>query len=100
LPTMSDLYNVLRNMDGAQDLAIRLEKYTEGIFAGFLNNPTNIKVDNQLVVFNIRDMEEELRPIAMYVVLQFIWREMRSNMKKRLVLVDEAWIMMKYDDAA
>lgn len=99
-PTMSDLYSVLRNMDGAQDLATRLEKYTEGIFAGFLNNPTNVKVDNQLVVFNIRDMEEELRPIAMYVVLQFIWREMRSNMKKRLVLVDEAWVMMKYDDAA
>ncbi len=99
-PTMSDLYNVLRNMDGAKDLATRLEKYTEGIFAGFLNNPTNIKADNQMVVFNIRDMEEDLRPIAMYVVLQFIWAEMRTNMKKRIVLVDEAWIMMKYDDAA
>jgi len=99
-PTMSDLYNVLRNMDGAKDLATRLEKYTEGIFAGFLNNPTNIKADNQIVVFNIRDMEEDLRPIAMYVVLQFIWAEMRTNMKKRIVLVDEAWIMMKYDDAA
>ncbi len=99
-PTMSDLYNVLRNMDGAEDLATRLEKYTEGIFSGFLNNSTNIKVDNQMVVFNIRDMEEDLRPIAMYVVLQFIWSEMRTNMKKRIVLVDEAWIMMKYDDAA
>ncbi len=99
-PTMSDLYNVLRNMDGAEDLATRLEKYTEGIFAGFLNNSTNIRVDNQMVVFNIRDMEEDLRPIAMYVVLQFIWGEMRTNMKKRIVLVDEAWIMMKYDDAA
>lgn len=99
-PTMSDLYNVLRNMDGAEDLATRLEKYTEGIFSGFLNNSTNIKADNQMVVFNIRDMEEDLRPIAMYVVLQFIWGEMRTNMKKRIVLVDEAWIMMKYDDAA
>jgi conjugal transfer ATP-binding protein TraC len=99
-PTMTDLYNVLRNMDGANDLAIRLEKYTEGIFAGFLNNYTNVTIDNQMVVFNIRDMEEELRPIAMYVVLQFVWREMRTNMKKRIVLVDEAWIMMKYDDAA
>lgn len=99
-PTMSDLYQVLRNMEGAEDLAIRLEKYTEGIFAGFLNNVTNIKVDNKLVVFNIRDMEEELRPIAMYIVLQFIWNEMRTNLKKRIVLVDEAWVMMKYDDAA
>ncbi|MFA6383622.1 MAG: ATP-binding protein [Parcubacteria group bacterium] len=99
-PTMSDLYQVLRNMDGGEDLATRLEKYTEGVFAGFLNNSTNIKVDNQLVVFNIRDMEEELRPVAMYIVLQFIWNEMRTNLKRRLVLADEAWIMMKYDDAA
>ena len=97
---MTDLYQVLRNMEGGEDLATRLEKYTEGVFSGFLNNPTNIKVDNQLFVFNIRDMEEELRPVAMYVVLHFIWNEMRTNMKKRLVLADEAWVMMKYDDAA
>jgi len=99
-PTMSDLYQVLRSLDGGEVLAIRLEKYTEGIFAGFLNHATNVRVDNQLVVFNIRDMEEELRPVAMYIVLQFIWNEMRTNMKKRLVLVDEAWVMMKYEDAA
>jgi type IV secretory pathway VirB4 component len=99
-PTMSDLHQVLRNLEGGEVLAIRLEKYTEGIFAGFLNHATNIKVDNQLVVFNIRDMEEELRPVAMYIILQFIWNEMRTNMKKRLVLVDEAWVMMKYEDAA
>jgi len=99
-PTMTDLYQVLRNMEGAEDLATRLEKYTEGVFAGFLNNPSNVRIDNQMVVFNIRDMEEELRPVAMYVVLHFIWNEMRTNMKKRLVLADEAWIMMKYDDAA
>lgn len=99
-PTMTDLYQVLRNMDGGENLAIRLEKYTEGVFSGFLNNTTSVKVDNQLVVFNIRDMEEELRPIAMYTVLQFIWNEMRTNMTKRLVLVDEAWVMMKSEDAA
>jgi len=99
-PTMSDLYEVLRNMDGARSLALKLERYTEGIFSGFLNKHTNIKTDKQLVVFNIRDLEDELRPIAMYVVLQFIWNEMRSNMKKRLVAVDEAWIMMQHEDAA
>ncbi|MBU2028418.1 ATP-binding protein [Patescibacteria group bacterium] len=99
-PTMSDLYQILRNMEGGEDLATRLEKYTEGIFAGFLNNVTNINIDNPMVVFNIRDMEEEMRPIAMYVVLQFIWNEMRTNIRKRIVLVDEAWVMMKYDDAA
>lgn len=99
-PTMSDLHEVLSNMEGADSLSVRLEKYTEGIFSGFLNHPTNVKIDNQMVVFNIRDLEDELRPIAMFVVLQFIWNEMRSNMKKRLVIVDEAWVMMKHDDAA
>ena len=99
-PTMSDLYQILRSLDGGEVLAVRLEKYTEGIFSGFLNHSTNIKVDNQLVVFNIRDMEEELRPVAMYIILQFIWNEMRTNLKKRIVLVDEAWVMMKYEDAA
>jgi len=99
-PTMSDLYQILRNMEGGEDLATRLEKYTEGIFSGFLNNVTNVNIDNPMVVFNIRDMEEEMRPIAMYVVLQFIWNEMRTNIRKRIVLVDEAWVMMKYDDAA
>lgn len=99
-PTMADLYQVLRNMQGGEDMATRLEKYTEGVFAGFLNNTTNVRVDNPLVVFNIRDMEEELRPVAMYIVLQFIWNEMRTNLKKRLVLADEAWVMMKYEDAA
>ena len=99
-PTMADLYEVLRNMEGAESLAIRMEKYTEGIFSGFLNHRTDVKVDNQLVVFNIRDLEEELRPIAMYMALQFIWNEMRSDVRKRLVIVDEAWVMMKNDDAA
>jgi type IV secretory pathway VirB4 component len=99
-PTMLDLYEVLKNMEGAESLAARLEKYTEGIFSGFLSSHTNISVREQLVVFNIRDLEEELRPIAMYIILQFIWNEMRSNLKKRIVVVDEAWVMMQHEDAA
>jgi len=99
-PTMSDLCQVLGSMDGGESLAVRMEKYTEGVFAGFLNNTSNIGVDNLMTVFNIRDMEEELRPVAMYIIMQFIWNEMRSNLKKRLVIVDEAWVMMKYEDAA
>ena len=98
VPTMSDLYEVLRNMEGGEDLATRLEKYTQGIFAGFVNNLTNISLENQMVVFNIRDMEEELRPVAMYIVLHFIWNEIRSKLKKRLVVVDEAWVMMQHDE--
>ncbi|HLN19219.1 MAG TPA: ATP-binding protein, partial [Patescibacteria group bacterium] len=100
LPTMTDLWEVLRSMEGGENLAVRLEKYTEGIFSGFLNNTSNVRVDNQMMVFNLRDMEEEMRPVAMYIVLQFIWNEMRTNFTRRLVLVDEAWVMMKYDDAA
>jgi conjugal transfer ATP-binding protein TraC len=99
VPTMSDLYEILRNMEGAEDLATRLEKYTQGIFSGFLNNVSNISLDNQMIVFNIRDMEEDLRPVAMYVVLHFIWNEIRSKLKKRLVVVDEAWVMMQHEDA-
>jgi len=99
-PTMSDLYEVLRNMEGAESLAVRMERYTEGIFSGFLNKPTNVNIENQLTVFNIRDMEGELRPVSMYIILQFIWNEMRVNRKKRLVVVDEAWIMMQHEDAA
>ncbi|HBB37311.1 MAG: Type IV secretory pathway VirB4 component-like protein [Candidatus Moranbacteria bacterium GW2011_GWC1_45_18] len=99
IPTMSDLYDVLRNMEGGEDLATRLEKYTQGIFSGFLNNQSNVSLDNQMVVFNIRDMEEELRPVAMYVVLDFIWNEIRSKLKKRMIVVDEAWVMMQHEDA-
>lgn len=99
-PTMSDLYLVLQNMEGSESLAARLERYTEGIFGGFLNKQTNVETNNQLVVFNIRDLEEELRPIAMYIILQFIWNEMRTNMKKRVIVVDEAWVMMQNEDAA
>ncbi|MDO8566412.1 MAG: ATP-binding protein [Candidatus Moranbacteria bacterium] len=99
-PTMSDLYAVLENMEGAESLAARLERYTEGIFGGFLNKQTNVETDNQLVVFNIRDLEDELRPIAMYIILQFIWNEIRSHMKKRVIVVDEAWVMMQHEDAA
>lgn len=99
-PTMSDLYAVLKNMEGAGSLAARLERYTQGIFSGFLNHQTNIETQNQLVVFNIRDLEEELRPIAMYIVLQYIWNSIRSKLKKRLIVVDEAWVMMQNEDAA
>lgn len=100
VPTFSDLYEVLQSMEGVESLSARLEKYTEGVFSGFLNKRTNIKTNEQIVVYNIRDLENELRPIAMYVVLQSVWNEMRSELKKRLLVVDEAWIMMQNEDAA
>lgn len=95
-PLLSDFQNILEGMAGAESLLRRIKKYTEGTFAGFLNNPTNVALDNQLVVFNIRDMEEELRPIAMYFVLNFIWTEVRTDLKKRVLMIDEAWILLKH----
>ncbi len=99
-PLMSDLQSILEGMTGTESLAIRIKKYTEGSFAGFLNNPTNVQLDNQLITFSIRDMEEELRPIAMYLVLNFIWTQVRTELKKRILAVDEAWVLMKYEAGA
>jgi len=99
-PTMTDLQMVLENMSGAENLSTRIKKYTEGTFAGFLNHRTNVQIDKGLVVFNIRDMEEELRPVAMYLVLHYIWTLIRSERKKRMLVVDEAWWMMQHEDAA
>ena len=99
-PVLSDLQNILEGLTGAESLAIRLKKYTTGTFAGFLNMPTNVSLDNNLVVFSIRDMEEELRPIAMYSILNHIWTSVRRTQKKRLLMVDEAWWLMKYEIGA
>lgn len=96
-PVMADLLSVLEGMTGAQSLVTRLKKYTDGSFSGFLNNPTNVRLDNQFVTFSIRDMEEELRPIAMYLVLNYIWAKIRSDIKKRLLVVDEAWVLLRYE---
>jgi type IV secretory pathway VirB4 component len=99
-PLLGDLETVLRNLEGGREMAEKLYKYTQGSFAGFLNQPTNIDVNNRLIVFSIRDLEEELRPIGMFLVLNYIWNIVRARLAKRLLFVDEAWIMMKNDDSA
>lgn len=96
-PVLSDLQNILDGLTGAESMAVRLKKYTSGTFSGFLNMPTNVSLDNNLIVFSIRDIEEELRPVAMYSVLNYIWTSARRTQKKRLLIVDEAWWLMKYD---
>jgi conjugal transfer ATP-binding protein TraC len=100
VPTMGDLVEVLNGIVGGESLAQRLYKYTEGTFAGIFNQRSNIDINNNFIVFNIRDLQESLRPIAMYVLLKYIWNEIRSKLKKRLVTIDEAWIMMQYEDSA
>lgn len=99
-PLLSDLQTILKNMEGGSSLATRLERFTVGSYAGLFNQHTNIELKNNLVAFSIRDMEEELRPIAMYIVLHYIWNIIRSELKKRILVVDEAWVMMRHDDAA
>lgn len=100
-PTMNDLYNTLVSMTGnGPALAQRLRKYTTGTFAGLFSEQSNVKLDNPFLVFNIRDLEDELRPIGMYIVLNYIWNKVKADKRKRLLIVDEAWQLMKYDDSA
>ena len=99
-PLLSDLENVLRGMEGTESLVIRLEKYTKGVFGGLLNNQSNVNLENNIVVFSIRDLEDELRPIGMFLILHYIWNLVKSKLKKRLLIIDEAWWMMQYEDGA
>jgi len=100
-PTISDLYDTLLHMGGTgPQLAQRLRKYTTGTFAGIFSQPSNIDINNPMVVFNVRDLEDELRPVAMYIVLNHIWNKTKADQKKRILVVDEAWQLMKYEDSA
>lgn len=99
-PLLSDFEQVLSGMDGSESLIERLSKYTRGTWSGFMNQPTNIDLKQQFAVFSVRDMEDELKAIAMYIITHFIWNEVRHDMKKRLLIIDEAWWMMKSEDTA
>jgi len=99
-PIMQDLEDILEGMEGGAGLALRLKKYTQGTFAGLFNSPTNVKIDNQLVCFSVRDLEDELRPIAIYTVVNYIWNVVRSEMKKRILVIDEAWWLMQHEDSS
>ncbi len=100
-PTINDLYDTLLHMGGTgPQLAQRLRKYTSGTFAGIFSQQSNIDINNPMVVFNIRALEDELRPVAMYIVLNYIWNKTKSDQKRRLMIVDEAWQLMKYEDSA
>lgn len=99
-PLLSDFENVLSGMEGSESLVIRLSKYTHGTWAGFINQPTNVDINKQFIVFSVRDMEDELKPIAMYIITHYIWNAVRHELKKRLLVIDEAWWMMKSEDTA
>lgn len=99
-PTLSDLQDILEGMEGGGGLANKLRKYTEGTFSGLLNHQTNVETRNQLVVFSVRDLEDELRPIAIYTVVNYIWNVVRSQLKRRILVIDEAWWLMQHEDSA
>jgi type IV secretory pathway VirB4 component len=99
-PVLSDMVAVLKNMQGADSLILRLDKYISGSYAALFDQPTNFALNGGLVVFSVRDLEEQLRPIAIFIVLNYIWNQIRSSQKRRLMVVDEAWWMMQYEDSA
>ena len=99
-PIMSDLEEILSTMEGAESLVRRLQKFTRGVYAQFFNQPSNVNISNRFVVFGIRDMEDELRPMAMFIVLRYVWKTITSQLKKRILVVDEAWWLMKTEDGA
>jgi hypothetical protein len=100
VPTMVDFHNVLSSMDGAADMAQRISKYVTGTYAGVFNKETNVTLDTGLMVFSVRDLEDELRPIAMFIILNYIWNRVRSSLKKRMLVIDEAWSLMQHEDSA
>ncbi len=99
-PLMTDFYDILDGMEGTEDIALRVKKYTEGTFSGLFNSPTNVEMNNQLVVFCVRDLEDELRPIGIYNIVNYIWNAIRSSLKKRILVIDEAWWLMQNEDSA
>ena len=100
VPTMVDFYSVLSAMDGAADMAQRVSKYVSGTYAGVFNKETNVTLDTGLMIFSVRDLEDELRPIGMYIILNYIWNRVRSSLKKRILVIDEAWSLMQHEDSA
>ncbi|PIT96784.1 conjugal transfer protein TraC [Candidatus Campbellbacteria bacterium CG10_big_fil_rev_8_21_14_0_10_35_52] len=99
-PLLTDFELVLAGMEGSESLVQRLSKYTKGTWAGFLNRSTNVDINKKFVVFSVRDMEDDLKPVAMYIITHYIWNAIRKNLKKRLLVIDEAWWMMKSEDTA
>lgn len=99
-PTLGQLVDVLLTTEGGENMARILQKYTQGSFAGLFDQKTNVSLDKQMIVFQIRDLEEQLRPIAIYIVLNFLWNRIRSQLKKRILVIDEAWNLMQHEDSA
>lgn len=101
-PLMEDLYKALIGMEdlASRSLADRIEKFVKGSFAGIIDQPSNVVLTNPFTVFSVRDLEDSLKPIAIFIILDYIWTKMRRDVKKRLLIVDEAWYLMRSPDSA
>lgn len=99
-PLMEDLLHVLEWMQGGDQIALKLSKYVTWTFWKLFNNYTNIDINNSLTVFSIRDVEDALKTPAMFNVLNFIRSKVRAVKKQRLMVCDEAWIMLQNDISA
>lgn len=99
-PILQDFQDILEGMEGTAELVVKLKKYTEGTFSGLLNSPSTVQMNNQLVIFSVRDLEDELRPMAIYTIVNYIWNVVRSERKKRILVIDEAWWLMQSEDSA
>ncbi len=101
-PLLEDLYKILQGMPEpeARSLAGRLEKFVIGSGAGVFNEKSNVSINNPFTVFSLRDLQEELRPMAMHLMLDFIWTKIKKDQRRRLLIVDEAWLMMQNEDSA
>ncbi len=101
-PLLEDLYKVLKGMSEpeARPMASRLERYIIGSGAGIFNEASNVELNNPFTVFSIRDLQEEIRPMAMYLILEYIWTKIRKDKKRRILIIEEAWFMMLHDDSA
>ncbi len=100
VPILQDFQSILEGMEGTAELVVKLKKFTEGTFSGLLNSPTTVQMNNQLVVFSVRDLEDELRAMSIYTIINYIWNVVRSERKKRILIIDEAWWLMQSEDSA
>jgi len=99
-PLLSDLYAVLKQMSGTDSIVRRLTKYVEGVYAALFNRPTNVDLKKGFVTFSIRDLDEQLRPVAIYLLMRYVWNKIKSELRRRILIIDEAWWMVQYEDSA
>jgi len=101
-PLMEDLYKVLIGMEEtpASSLAARLERFIKGSLRNIFNQQSTVNINNPFVVFSTKELEDKLRPIAIFIILDYIWTKIKKELKKRLLIVDEAWYLMKNQDSA